>query len=186
MSIANSEPDKAVTPNKFLEQVGPLLDSVVRNACRRCHHLASAEDVERLKQRLCLHLLKNAEDDIDSLQELSSRQAWLQKVANNYVSRFLQQERRHTGLEDAPASRFTLQPTQEKEILKKERDDVLAKAVPKLTTRDQELFGLIAQGLSAKEIAQRMGMTIASVYQKKHILINKLRQLVGKNEDNQR
>jgi hypothetical protein len=90
MSKANSECGKTVTPNDFLEQVSPLLDSVVRNACCRCHHLASAEDVERLKQRLCLHLLKIAEADIDSLPQPSSQRAWLQKVANNYVSRFLQ------------------------------------------------------------------------------------------------
>jgi RNA polymerase sigma factor (sigma-70 family) len=179
MSKANSERDKAVTPNEFLEQVRPLLDSAVRNACRHCHHLASAEDVERLKQRLCLHLLKKAEDDMDGLQELSSQRAWLQKVTNNYVSRFLQQERRNLRLEDAPADRFTLQPTQEKELLKKEWVAILAKAMPKLTSRQQKLFELIVQGLSAKEIARRMKMAEASVYQRKRALIDKLRQLIG-------
>jgi DNA-binding NarL/FixJ family response regulator len=86
-------------------------------------------------------------------------------------------------LEDAPLDRFTLQPTQEKETLKKEWIAILVRAVPKLTTREQKFLDLIAQGLSAKEIARRLKMAKVSVYQRKHALLSKLRRLVGEGEN---
>ena len=105
MSKANAENSQDSTLNERLEQVIPLLGSVIRNACRRYRHPTSADEVARLKQRLILHLLENA-NALDGFRQQASLHTWLQKVANNYISRFLQQERRLTVLEDVLPALF--------------------------------------------------------------------------------
>lgn len=193
MSKANSETpassslpeqvEESISKDIFEEEVMPLLDGVICAAFRHCHQFASAEDRKRLRQRLSLHLLEKTKSRLGTFQQRSSLRTWLQKVANNYVSRFLQEERRYENLEAAPQSLFTLMPAQEDQVLQNEQRTLLAKALKKLTQREQKLIELVRQGLSAKVIARRMEMGEASVYPRRCVVIDKLRALMGERQN---
>jgi RNA polymerase sigma factor (sigma-70 family) len=121
------------------------------------------------------------EDDCRRLRTFDQRaelQTWLQTVSNRLVSRFLQQERRKIGIEDAPPEVFTQQPIQEEALLKEEREEALTEALGKLTPREKKLFELLGEGYKSKEIARVLNIKVESVYRRRNALVKKIQELI--------
>ncbi|MGE0887595.1 MAG: sigma-70 family RNA polymerase sigma factor [Blastocatellales bacterium] len=178
MSKSDSEALKEVYLNGLIEQILPFLESVIRNSCLRCHHYPSSEDIERLSQRLILFLLENNCRRLLSFNNQSSLRTWLQTLANNYVIRQLQRERRAQSLNELSSDLFTIPPLQEEMVWQEERMKLLDKALNGLTKRERQLFNLFRSGRKAEKIAEITGIKLTSVYREKHSIMKKLRELL--------
>ena len=97
---------------------------------------------------------------------------------NRHVKDYLEHERRKVCLDDLPPSLFTAQPSQEGNVWKEEQMELLKKVVKRLTKRQQQLFGLLENGLSERDIALGIGVKVEAIYQAKSRLIKKLQRLM--------
>ena len=170
----------AFTGEELFEQVVPLIEPAVSNACLHYQHRAAPDDVARFSQRLYAFFL---EDDYRRLLTYDGKaqlKTWLQKVVNHEILRWVKEEQRNIPLEDAPPHTFDLMPEQEALLLRKEQEHLLAEAVlHKLTTTEQTLLGLVRAGLTINEIAQEMDILKPSVSSMKRALREKLHGLLG-------
>lgn len=163
---------------KLFDQVVPLLDQAIRSACHRYSHHSEREEITRLKSRLIWHLMANDYQRLDSYREEAGLNIWLQTVVNNYIYDFLKAERRNVSIDEFIEDAFLVQPDQETSLLDKEEHVLFEKVRSKLPEREQTLAALICEGLSTKEIAERMGIGVPTVYTYRHSLIIKLKLLI--------
>ena len=71
-------------------------------------------------------------------------------------------------------------PDPHQELWERQRAHVVAQVVGGLSEREREFFALyFGQDLSPEEIAERMGISVATVYTKKHKLERRLAELVA-------
>ena len=78
----DSEPRRALTSEELFARALPLLNIAVRQACRRCHHYPTPEDVNRFSQRLVVLLMEDDYCVLDSCKEQAKFPAWLQGLVN--------------------------------------------------------------------------------------------------------
>lgn len=179
MSPKTDSESLKLDPNSLFQQALPLLGDVVRMACLRCQHYPTADDVRRLSHRLIVLLLEDDYRRLRSFEQRSSFHTWLQTLANHYVSRFLQRERRQIALDELPADFYPHDPIQDDEIGETEKMKLLDKATKRLTKQERQLLALLRQdGLTSADIAQKMGIKTESVYRAKSELVKKLKRLI--------
>lgn len=65
-----------------------------------------------------------------------------------------------------------------------ERSLDLEKAFAQLNHREQQIVLALFNGLSTEEIAAQLDITVNNVYHAKHIIIKKLRKILGVDRDN--
>jgi RNA polymerase sigma factor (sigma-70 family) len=163
--------------NGLQEEALSLVDVAVLNACLRSHYHPTPEDIRRLSQRLMLRLLENDCRRLRSFKNQSSFRTWLQTLANNYVSRQLQRERRTQSLNELPTDFLIIPPVQENRIWQEQKMKLLDNALNNLTNRERQLFDLFRLGWKAEDISRETGIKVASVYCEKHSIVKKLRRL---------
>lgn len=171
-------PSESITVEELFAEALLSLDKVVRNALRHYYPKHQADDVERFKQRLIEKLLK---DDMKMLREFRQEaepKTWLQQIANHEVIRVLREEGRSVSFDDAPPEVFIQPPTQEENLLHKEREQLMAEVLHTMTPHEQMLIELEGQGWKAEEIARELDIGVKTVYSKKSKAKRKLKELV--------
>lgn len=115
--------------------------------------------------------------------------AWAYQILVNVCRRNMRQatsqmqipERHLVGLDTPELAEFSLTTL---EYLS-ERSLDLKGAFAKLTEREQEVFLWLLTGLSTEEIATRLDITPNHVYHVKHVIIKKLRKILGSDRDDE-
>lgn len=182
MSKPNAEPRPDAESDKQIEtlfaQAESLLGKAVRVAFLKYGHPLSPEDMERLKQRLRLHLLENDYRRLRTYSGQSELKTWLQRVVNREVSRYLKQESRKAPLDDAPTEVFTQPPTQETLLLEKEQWHLIEKVLPKLTLRQRKIFDDWLQEVPAEKTAEDLRIKTPTVHRQRQRVLKKICDLI--------
>jgi RNA polymerase sigma-70 factor (ECF subfamily) len=136
---------------------------------------ASADDVREIYSTLCLQLLSNDKRKLRSFEaERGTRLGtWLGLLATHTAYDFLRSVRRHPKHDDLTSAEALVSETPDPSdaALLRERARLLCAALSELSAKDQEFVELYyGRGLEPEDVAQRMGISIKTVYTKKHKL----------------
>ncbi len=159
------------------------ITTAVRIACRMYNHGALPEEVEDFTEQIIVLLL---EDDCRRMQthdpSKASFKTWLQHVVNHHISRKLQKNHSAESLEDELLNILNYPPTQEKELLRKERRAILQAAIDKLSLHDQRIARLKLREVSDEDIAQELNIKPVSVGREWRVIKTRLAQMVTDGE----
>ncbi len=155
------------------------ITAAVRFGCRKYKYNATPEEIEDFTEDIIKLLL---EDDCRRFRthdpDKASFKTWLQHVANHNVGRQLQKKHPAASMEEQLLNTPSHAPTQEKELLRKERRVILEDAIDKLSLHDQRIARLKLREVPDEEIAQELNIKVASVGREWRVIKTKLAQIV--------
>ena len=160
----------------------PLL-GVISRVTRRFPLLAGTDHLEEIYGSLCLRLLKDDKRRLRSFDPTRGTPlgSWLCALARNSAHDFLRSHRRQPGLcklgEDfleveAPSD----SPDAFSICSEREQARALSQLVEDLSERDREFLGAYLQGFEPEQIAAQLGISVSTVYSKKHKILARLEQ----------
>jgi RNA polymerase sigma factor (sigma-70 family) len=178
----------ASLPQLFDESLTMIPDAV-RRACRKYRYQPNQLEFSGLVQRMIVKLFINDYVALRSFDHRASLKTWLQKIADNLVNRYVQQQRRNLSLEEFSTEVFASKATQEEQVISEEQKEMQEKrlkaALPKLTPRQRMLFDLLCRDdLDDQGIAKLMGVKLKSIYELRSKLIRKLQRLLEEDDAN--
>lgn len=165
----------------FHELYSSRLQGAISRVTRRFPQLTGTDHVDEIYGALCLRLLS---DDKRRLRSFDPDRgtplgAWLCALARNSAHDFLRHRQRQPwlgrlseeGCEVEPRSdgpdAFTVYAT-------REEAERLEQLLSTLSARDQEFMRAYLEGLEPEEIAGQLGISVSTVYSKKHKILARL------------
>ena len=163
---------------------GRLIQSCISRVISRFPSVVRAEDQAEIYSMLYLQLLANDRSKLRSFApERGSRlSTWLGLLATHTAYDFLRTLRRiprTTGLAEAEELAGDT-PDPVEVTLVRERSDLVDEALAGFTSKDRQFVELyFGEGLDPDEVARRMGISVKTVYSKRHKIQRRLQNLFG-------
>jgi RNA polymerase sigma-70 factor, ECF subfamily len=157
------------------------LHGAISRVTRRFPQLSGADHVDEIYGTLCLRLLS---DDKRRLRSFDPGRgtplgAWLCTLAKNSAHDFLRSRQRQPWLARQGDELSELEPRSETPDAfsvcdMREREQLLEQLLATLSERDQEFMRAYLEGLEPEEIASELGISVSTVYSKKHKILARL------------
>ena len=163
---------------------GRLIQSCISRVVSRFPSVVRAEDTAEIYSMLYLQLLANDRGKLRSFApERGSRlSTWLGLLATHTAYDFLRTIRRiprTTGLSEAEELACET-PDPVDMTLVRERASLVDDALAAFTSKDRQFVELyFGEGLDPDEVARRMGISVKTVYSKRHKIQRRLQSLFG-------
>jgi RNA polymerase sigma-70 factor (ECF subfamily) len=163
---------------------GAMILRCIQRVIGRFRAVASADDVQEVHASLVCQLLAN---DMQKLRAFDPSRGhtlggWLSMLATNAAWDHLRSVRRDanratvTELESLSSS----EPDPYERCEQRQRAALVARLAEDFSDKDREFLGLyFGEGLEAEEVATRMGISVKTVYSKKHKIRSRLESLVA-------
>jgi RNA polymerase sigma factor (sigma-70 family) len=162
----------------FVESSRPRMTKAVRFACRKYKHHAAPEEIEDFTEQIIVLLL---DDNCRSLRSYDASKGqfstWVQTIVNHHVSRQLQKNHADEWLDDYLLT-LSYSPTQEDELLRKERRAILKAEIDKLSLHDQTIARMKLDEVSDEVIAKKLNIKPASVGREWRVIKTKLKRIL--------
>jgi RNA polymerase sigma-70 factor (ECF subfamily) len=154
----------------------------IRRILTRFNSVTDEHDVEEIYARFCLELLQK---DCKKLRRFDPEKGcrlstWIGMLASNATYDYLRRIKRDSVCEPMPEAEVfeATDKTPFEQAEMNERATIAAGIMRKLSGRDREFVELyFAEGLEAEEVAERMQISMKTVYTKKHKITAKLEAL---------
>lgn len=158
-----------------------MLSCISRVTGRFCR--VGPDDVREIYATLCLQLLSNDKKKLRSFEAGRGTRlgTWLGLLATHTAYDFLRSVRRTPRFDELSGAESiaTEQPDPSEATLEHERARLVERALAGLTEKDRTFVELYyVQGLCPEEVATRMGISVKTVYTKKHKLQGRLESLL--------
>lgn len=158
------------------------LPDLIRSACWQFHYFPTPEEIEDRRAEIIVRFLEHDGYLLQTFDaERGTLKTWLHTVVRNYVGKHLKRRQKWDSLEDVLPEILLEQPRQELNVKAQEQFIAVARVVPQLSARQQELFRLVCEECSTIEIAQRLKLKPESVRRMKYELRQKIKAGLGKN-----
>jgi len=166
----------------FVSSYGRLITSTIARVLSRFGFLRNSEDVREIHASFCLEILSNDKSKLRAFRadrgiRLST---WLGMLASHSAYDFLRRRRREPQRDECDADTLVAE-TPDPFILceLRERSRLVEAAVRDFTAKDREFLELYyGEGLEADQVAERMGISVKTVYSKKHKIQGRLEALL--------
>jgi RNA polymerase sigma-70 factor, ECF subfamily len=165
----------------FHELYSNRLLGAISRVTRRFPQLTGTDHVDEIYGTLCLRLLS---DDKRRLRSFDPERgtplgAWLCTLARNSAHDFLRDRQRQPWLarlsdDGADAEPRSDTPDAFNVYATREQAERLEELMTTLSERDQEFLRAYLQGLEPEEIASELGISVSTVYSKKHKILARL------------
>ena len=155
-------PEEHAEPERLLTEMHALIPDVVRQACHKLSYHPGAAELNGIKQDLFVTLINKDYHTLRSFRGNAEPRTWLFKIAVRQILERLKKEKKKVSLDDLPPDSLVVQASQEEELSGKEAVALLDEVAADLTPHQRELFGLVRSEATNKEIAQQLGITVAS------------------------
>ncbi len=161
-----------------------LITSCIQRVVARFARRVSADAVEEIYATFSLKLLANDKHKLRSFEPSRGNKlgTWLGMLATHSAYDYLRSVRREpvgASLSEAEALSSDLQDPCEKAELS-ERAQLVSGLLSEFSDKDRMFVTLYFQdGLSPEHVAERLGISVKTVYSKKHKIQRKLSQIVG-------
>jgi RNA polymerase sigma-70 factor (ECF subfamily) len=169
----------------FHERYSQQLLGVISRVTRRFPQLTGTDHLEEIYGSLCLRLLA---DDKRRLRSFDASRgtplgSWLCALARNSAHDFLRAHRRQPWLSKLADDVTEVEaasdvPDAFSVCSDRERARALSQLVDGLSERDREFLGAYLQGFEPEQIAEQLGISVSTVYSKKHKILARLEQAV--------
>lgn len=169
----------------FHARYGHRLQGAIMNVTRRFPQLTGNDHVDEIYGTLCLRLLC---DDKRRLRSFDPRRgtplgSWLCALARNSAHDFLRGRRREPWLSKLGDETSLAEPAADAPdafgiCLSREQSRLVSELIETLSARDQQFVALYMEGLQPTEIADRLGISVNTVYSKRHKIQARLSELM--------
>jgi RNA polymerase sigma-70 factor (ECF subfamily) len=171
---------------EFSRRFGPLMYRSISRVLNRFSYL-SEDDCQEVYSTLCLQLLSSDKKKLRSYdQERGTKlSTWLGMLANHAAYDHLRRRRREPNTEDLDcADTLTAErPSPFERCALNQQAARVASLLSDLSDKDREFMVLYyGEGLEAEQVALEMGISVKTVYSKKHKIRAKLANIVGQHE----
>jgi RNA polymerase sigma-70 factor, ECF subfamily len=165
---------------EFMRRFRPLIFRCISKVVGRYDAVLSSADPDEIFGEVLLAVVR---DDFRKLRLWDSRRgtklsSWLGMIATNTAYDYLRGTARRPILDRIDGVPDMFDPTERSpldEILEQERRAELNQLLSDYSDKDRTFVALYyAQGLDAEEVADEMGISVKTVYSKKHKLLTRL------------
>jgi RNA polymerase sigma-70 factor (ECF subfamily) len=168
---------------EFARRYSRILEATIARVTLRFPGIVGQEDVQEIYALFCLNLLANNCRRLRSFDPSRGVRfrSWLGLLAVHSAYDYLRTVRRQPQgpCVDDIAELVAQVPDAPDACERREQAKQIACLVKELSARDREFMSLyFAQGLSAEVVAAKMGISIKTVYTKKHKIRSKLEALL--------
>jgi RNA polymerase sigma-70 factor (ECF subfamily) len=166
----------------FHERYYRTLFCVIQRVTRRFPQLTGTDHLQEIFASLCLQLLN---DDKRRLRSFDPQRgtpfgAWLCALARNAAHDFLRGQRRQPclrlGQELHELEAASDVPDAFSVYASREQARALRELLAGLSVRDREFLSVYLEGLEPEQIAAQLGISVSTVYSKKHKILARLEQ----------
>lgn len=167
----------------FTRNYSSLIFSCIRRVLSRFSRMTDEQDVDEVYARFCFELLAQDKKKLRYFDpEKGNRfSSWIGLLATNATYDYLRRLRRDRVSESVPemeqfewSGRSPLE-----QAMVEQQARIAGLALQELSPRDREFVRLyFAEGCSAEEISERMGIHLKTVYTKKHKITARLERLI--------
>lgn len=181
--VARLLDDEASAWRDFNSIYAAQLHRAIGRILSRFGAVTGSDDVREVYAKFCLGLLARDKKKLRSFDPTRGARlsSWLTRMAMQATYDHLRRIKRSPI--DGRVEAFEPEcerPDPHQELWERERARILAKVVSSLSAREREFFALyFGQDLAPEAIAERMGISLATVYTKKHKLERRLAELVA-------
>ena len=165
----------------FHELYSTRLQGAISRVTRRFPQLTGTDHVDEIYGALCLRLLS---DDKRRLRSFDPDRgtplgAWLCALARNSAHDFLRHRQRQPWLGRLADEGMDVEPRSDAPdafsvYATREEAERLEQLLSTLSARDQEFMRAYLEGLEPEEIAGQLGISVSTVYSKKHKILARL------------
>jgi RNA polymerase sigma-70 factor (ECF subfamily) len=168
----------------FVSAYGRLVTSTVARVLSRFGFLRTSEDVREIHASFCLEILSNDKAKLRAFRadrgiRLST---WIGMLASHSAYDFLRRRRREPQRDEYDADVVVSESPDPFVLCElRERSRLVEAAVQNFTAKDREFLELYyGEGLEADQVAERMGISVKTVYSKKHKIQGRLEALLDR------
>jgi RNA polymerase sigma-70 factor (ECF subfamily) len=172
---------------EFARRYNRMIEACIARVTTRFPGLMGQEDVREIYALFCLNLLANDRHRLRTFDpERGVRfSSWLGLLAVHTAYDYLRTARRQPQgpcVEDVPNLVAQI-PEAATAFERREQAKYVAKLVEELSERDRQFMSLyFGEGLSPECVAEKMGISVKTVYSKKHKIRSKLEALIGQSQ----
>jgi RNA polymerase sigma-70 factor (ECF subfamily) len=174
--------DDAEAWRRFVSAYGRLVTSTISRILSRFGLVRNSEDVREIHASFCLEILANDKAKLRAFRpERGIRlSTWIGMLASHSAYDFLRRRRREPQRDECDADAFASDAPDPFYLCElRERSRLVEAAVRDFTAKDREFLELYyGEGLEADQVAQRMGISVKTVYSKKHKIQGRLEALL--------
>lgn len=168
---------------ELISRHGPAVRRCITSVTSRFRGMLSADDEQEIFSSFCIRLLQNDRSKLEAFDPARgcSLGTWLGMVALQTSYDFLRKRRRESGRDHqtAPDALSAVGPDPFDRCLEQERLRLARRLLGRLSERDREFLDhLCSDRFEPEELARRMGISVSTVYTKKHKLIGRLSRWV--------
>jgi RNA polymerase sigma-70 factor (ECF subfamily) len=165
----------------FHERYASRLYGAISRVTRRFPQLTGTDHLDEIYGTLCLRLLSDDKRRLRSFDPSRGTPlgAWLCTLAKNSAHDFLRSRQRQPWLGRLADEVSEVEPQSELPdafslCVMHERARQLQQLLGTLSARDQEFMDAYLDGLEPEEIASELGISVSTVYSKKHKILTRL------------
>ncbi|HEY6556064.1 MAG TPA: sigma-70 family RNA polymerase sigma factor [Polyangiaceae bacterium] len=172
---------------EFDTRYGRLIHRCITRVTARFSAVIGPEDIREIHATLCFQLLANDKRKLKSFEPSRGNKlgSWLGMLAIHTTYDFLRsvrREPRRTGLGEAESLTSEIPDPSEVCVLR-ERARLVSRLLEDFTDKDREFITLYyADGLEPEQIAERMQISVKTVYSKKHKIRSRLEALLNEKQ----
>jgi len=168
----------------FTREYSRVALSCIRRVLSRFSRITDDHDVDEVYARFCLELLSQDRKKLRSFDPSrgSRLSTWVGMLATNATYDYLRRLKRDRVCDPLPESDCLKSDTESpfEQAAMQQRATQTLEVLQQLSARDKEFVELyFAQGLSAEDVAQRMQISVKTVYTKRHKIAARLESIVA-------
>jgi RNA polymerase sigma-70 factor (ECF subfamily) len=172
---------------EFTNRYTRMIETCIARVTSRFPGIVGQEDVREIYALFCLNLLANDSHRLRSFDPARGTRfrSWLGLIAVHSAYDYLRTVRRQPqGPNVDDIAELTAQPPEAPDTCERlQQAKQVARLVEELSERDREFMTLyFGQGLAPEVVAAKMGISIKTVYTKKHKIRSKLEALIGQQQ----
>lgn len=156
----------------------------ITSVTSRFSAVVGADDVREIYATFCIRLLEGEKHKLRSFDPTRgySLKSWFGMLAVQTTYEYLRKRKRETGRDRRGGEGVmgSAAPDPYEQTWERQRSELAGSLLDEFSARDREFFRLyFDQGCEPEQIARRMGISVKTVYTKKHKLACRLAELAG-------